>query len=532
MNAEQRALAVRVPVLIVDDNSAKRLALTAALSPLGYAIVEADSGVAALRAVLVQDFAVILLDVRMPGMDGFETAAAIRERRHNELTPIIFVTANSSHEVPPVERYAQGAVDFIFSPVQPDELRAKVAVFANFYRRDLEIAASTRDVQSSADRLRLLTDAAPIGIFQTDSASRYTYTNPQWSLVTGMSAEDAAGHPWDVILTPQQRSEVATKRGDDDAAVGFDQRLELRTPGGAARHVLLTTRPFPTPDGAPGWVGTLADITAEVRLSLAREEELNVKDHFLSHVSHELRAPLAVVHQFTSLLIDGVGGSLTEDQQEFLTVVTRNVGQLKLMIDDLLEVGRATNGRMTVECGAVDLGRVLTETTAGFIWAAKHQRIALTLEFDDLPLVRADAARIQEVIANLIDNSLKFTPAGGQITVDAIAGRDAVTVTVADTGRGIPPRDLDRIFEQFFQVNTRGEESRNGLGLGLYICKELIELQGGTIEAAAILGRGTTITLTLPLFTVPLITVPLITVPFSTLPLRTAPSHDEPQVTT
>jgi PAS domain S-box-containing protein len=515
------AVAVRVPapVLIVDDNPAKRLALTAVLSSPDYAIVEADSGVAALRAVLLQDFAVILLDVRMPGMDGFETAALIRQRRQNELTPIIFVTANAGHEVPALDRYAQGAVDFIFSPVQPDELRAKVSAFAGLYRKGVEIATSMAAVQASADRLRLLTDAAPIGIFQTDGDSRYTYTNPQWSLVTGISAEAAAGRPWDVFLSPQQRTEIASECVDSDdisSTAVLNRRLELPTPGGESRFVLLTSRPVPRPGGRPGWVGTLADVTAEVRLSLAREEEVNAKDHFLSHVSHELRAPLAVVHQFTSLLIDGVGGSLTEDQQEFLTVVTRNVGQLKIMIDDLLEVGRAANGRMTVECCAVDLGEVLTEATAGFIWTAKRQRVALSLEFGDLPPVRADAARIQEVIANLVENALKFTAAGGQITVDAIAQDDHVAVTVADTGRGIPHQDLDHVFERFFQVSHHGEESRNGLGLGLYICKDLIELQGGTIAASSVLGQGTTITFTLPRFTLPISTEPL----------------EEPQVTT
>ncbi|WP_407344125.1 ATP-binding protein [Pengzhenrongella phosphoraccumulans] len=499
---EPRAVPASVPVLIVDDNPAKRLALTAVLSPFDYAIVEADSGVAALRAVLVQDFAVILLDVRMPGMDGFETAALIRQRQANELTPIIFVTANANHEIPALDRYAQGAVDFIFSPVQPDELRAKVAAFAGLYRKGRDIATSMGEVQSLADRLRLLTDAAPIGIFQTDGEKRYTYTNPQWSLVTGISAEAAAGRQWDLFLTPQQRAELVSERVDDDSAM-VGRRLEIPTPGGESRFVLITTRPLPSPGGRPGWVGTVADVTADVHRSLAREDELKAKDHFLSHVSHELRAPLAVVHQFTSLLIDGVGGSLTEDQQEFLTVVTRNVGQLKLMIDDLLEVGRATNGRLTVNCGAVDLSSVLTEATAGFIWAAKRRRVGLNLELGDLPPIRADAARIQEVITNLIDNALKFTPAGGQITVGAITQDDHVAVTVADTGRGVPPQDLDRIFEQFFQVSHDGEESRNGLGLGLYICKDLIELQGGTIKAAAVLGQGTTITVTLPLLTPP-----------------------------
>src|SRR4029077_9866564 len=136
-------------------------------SPLGYAIVEADSGVAALRCVMAQDFAVILLDVCMPITDGFQTAGLIRQRRESEWTPIIFITGYANDELTTTDQYAEGAVDFIFAPVPPDELRSKVAVFAKLFLRARTLAARAVDVQASADQLRTLTEAAPIGIFQT-----------------------------------------------------------------------------------------------------------------------------------------------------------------------------------------------------------------------------------------------------------------------------------------------------------------------------------------------------------------------------
>ncbi len=145
-----------VSILIVDDNAAKRLALKAVLYSLGHTIVEADSGLAALRCVMAQNFAVILLDVRMPIMDGFETAALIRKRQQSELTPIIFITAYGSDEIVTTDLYAQGAVDFIFAPVPPDELRSKVTVFANLFLKAESLAAQARHAQSAADRLRLL----------------------------------------------------------------------------------------------------------------------------------------------------------------------------------------------------------------------------------------------------------------------------------------------------------------------------------------------------------------------------------------
>ena len=194
------------PILIVDDNPAKRLALRAVLEPLGYDIVEADSGSACLRCVMANVFAVILLDVRMPIMDGFETAALIRLRAESEMTPIIFVTAHAADEIE-TDRYAAGAVDFITAPVDPHELRAKVSVLANLFLQAQANAAKARELQGTADQLRLLTETAPIGIFQTDAEHRYTYTNARWSEITGIPADEALGTSWQGIIDAEQHAD-------------------------------------------------------------------------------------------------------------------------------------------------------------------------------------------------------------------------------------------------------------------------------------------------------------------------------------
>lgn len=147
-----------VPILVVDDNAAKRLALRAVLRPLGHTIVEADSGLAALHRVMEQDFAVILLDVRMPIMDSFETAALLRKREQSELTPIIFITAYRSDEIVNTDLYAEGAVDFIFAPVPPDQLRSKVNAFANLFLQAQTLAARARELQTSAEDRRVQND--------------------------------------------------------------------------------------------------------------------------------------------------------------------------------------------------------------------------------------------------------------------------------------------------------------------------------------------------------------------------------------
>ncbi len=256
------------PVLIVDDTPSKRLAMKAALAPLGHRIVEADSGVAALRHVMEQDFAVILLDVTMPGMDGFETARLIRERWQSEMTPIIFVTAFSSDEIGQVDHYAGGAVDFLFAPVPPAELRSKVSFFAHVFLNAENLAARSRGVQETADRLRSLTDAAPIGIFQTDANNRYVYTNARWSEITGITAQEALGRDWDSII------DAASRAGQEDAladSAALRYRFTINRPDSCSRVVFATTQAMQDVNGQrSGWVGTLSDITAE-RQALAAQ---------------------------------------------------------------------------------------------------------------------------------------------------------------------------------------------------------------------------------------------------------------------
>jgi PAS domain S-box-containing protein len=253
-----------VPVLLVDDDYAKRFALTRLLAPLGYDIVEAESGLAALRCVLAQDFAVILLDVRMPGMDGFETAAVIRTRRHSASTPIVLITASTSAEIAASGMHGTCVNDFIFAPAEPDQLRAMVSMFGKLFLRTQELTTQARELQVSADRWRLLSDAAPAGIFQTDRQHRYTYTNPRWTEITGIPAGAALGQDWKVIVDAEQAAGLVAGSGTEVARrAEISHRIEIQVPGADPKIVLLTSKLIPDGDGGiAGWVGTLADVSA------------------------------------------------------------------------------------------------------------------------------------------------------------------------------------------------------------------------------------------------------------------------------
>ncbi len=256
-----------VPILVVDDDDTKRFAMKLLLAPLGYDIVEADSGRAALRRLLAQDFAVILLDIKMPGMNGFETAVLIRTRARSEVTPILMNTASTRAEIMASGMYGDSATDFMFAPIERDELRATVTMLANLFLKAQEIAAQTQEIQASSDRWRLLTDSAPVGIFQTDEHHRYTYTNPRWSEITGIPSAAALGQDWRVIVDPEQASRLVAGSGKEVASrAEISHRVEIRDSGAGPKAVLVTTKLTPDGDGGiTGWVGSLTDVTAAAR---------------------------------------------------------------------------------------------------------------------------------------------------------------------------------------------------------------------------------------------------------------------------
>lgn len=257
-------------VLIVDDDANKRLAMRAVLEQLHLDIVEADSGLGALRRVMERDFAVILLDVRMPDIDGFETAALIRRRRESEMTPIIFITAFTSDEIGTKARYVSGAVDFMPPPVSPDELRAKVSVFVSLFLHAQRLATEARNVQESADRLGVLTDAAPIGIFHTDKDNRFTYTNPRWSEISGISAARAFGNSWDTLLTSDKPHGSLLESSEEVSPGEIGSRYRIWLSDSESRVVLVAAEPLTAPGEVTGWVGTLSDVTADADAELER----------------------------------------------------------------------------------------------------------------------------------------------------------------------------------------------------------------------------------------------------------------------
>jgi CheY-like chemotaxis protein len=543
----------RVNILVVDDSADNRLTLESILTEPGQSVVTAASGRDALRRLLEQEFAVILLDVNMPMMDGFETAAMVRQRKSSERTPIIFITAFSDETY--VSRgYSLGAVDYIVSPVVPEVLRSKVAVFVDLFRKTEQIRRQAESLRLRADQLYHLTEAS-LAINSANSLAEIL------EIVTETARDLLAPRLALTVTTLDQAQGRARPASPDPAEGGAEEGDHQRFMEHAAatmtqaladqgRTVLITPRELATEprwrflDGggaaesgwlaAPltgrdgrsfGWVhlagraradgvefghedktiltqlAQVASIAIENTLSSEAREANRLKDEFLTTLSHELRTPLTAILGWTRVL-----RTSPFDEARCahgLEVIERNVAAQAKLIEDLLDVSRIIAGKLRVSLRPIPLLSSIETAVEAMRPAAEAKSMSLKLEIspevDHRALIAGDADRLQQVGWNLVSNAIKFTPPGGRIVVAVRRVAGAFQVKVTDTGKGISPQFLRHVFDRFRQDDSSSTRAHGGLGIGLAIVQHIVELHGGRVEAESPgVNRGATFTVNLP----------------------------------
>jgi len=231
----------------------------------------------------------------------------------------------------------------------------------------------------------------------------------------------------------------------------------------------------------------------------AREEE---NSNFYHVVSHELKTPLTAIREFISITLDGLGGELTEDQIDYLGVAMRNCNHLKEMLNDLIDVARIETGKLTIKSENLEVPKWIQDTTRVMERDAERNKLGFTISVQaDLPPVVGDEDRLFQVLSNLLCNAIKFTPEGGEITVEARRHEEdpsMLAISVSDTGCGIKPEHKERIFERLYQARESDTSIMGGLGLGLNVCRGLVQSHGGTIWVESNLGEGSRFTFTIP----------------------------------
>ena len=370
MNESTQAERQKANILIVDDLPEKLLVFQTILEDLGENLVMVRSGAEALAEVLRREFAVVLLDVNMPDIDGLETAAYLRQYKKSAHTPIIFITAYAD-EMQTARGYSLGAVDYILSPIQPEILRSKVKVFVELFRLQQQ---------------------------------------------TRLMAEER------VAL---ERAETARK---------------------------------------------------------AAEEANRLKDEFIAMLSHELRNPLAPIRAATEV----IRRIAPADQRLSLatSMMERQVGHLVRLVDELLDVARMGRGRIVLSKEQLELEKVISHGLEPVRTLIDLRRQTLAVSLPSAPVwLSGDFYRLGQVVSNLVNNAAKFTREGGRIQVEATASRGQVVISVGDTGIGIEPQLLPRIFELFVQGERSLDRSEGGMGIGLTLVRHLVELHHGHVEA-------------------------------------------------
>ena len=524
----------KAKIPIVDDLAENILSYQAILEELGEDLVYARSGEEALKEVLRHDFAVILLDVNMPGMDGLETAALIRGRKRSAHTPIIFVTAFTD-EVRVAEGYAHGAVDYISNPIVPNILRAKVRVFVDLYRLNAQIRHHAEErVAHAQERLKLeaaeesnrrLTFLARSGAIITRSLDQAVTIEsilrilvPEYADEAVLTEQDEAGI-WRAVWArkgepvelsrPDSHDELpATWRDAIGRAITVGTVEERLPPSSAddAEHellalplrdrdrvfaVLLLTRKRAGPGYAPAdvamfeslaWRAGIALVNARLYAQIERADQQ--KNRFLSMLAHELRNPLAPIRSAVDVL--RLCGDSPTDIEWARDVIDRQVNHLIRLVDDLLDVSRITLGKIRLQIEPLEAADVVTaaiEISQPLIEKSKHR---LAVEVADSPIVlNGDRARLTQVLANLLNNAAKYTPPGGTIGISLERDTDFAVFRVRDTGIGISPHMLDKVFDMFIQVENSLDRSQGGLGIGLTLVRELIAMHHGTIRVSS-----------------------------------------------
>lgn len=350
----------------------------------------------------------------------------------------------------------------------------------------------------SEAEMRAIVDSVVEGLLLVSPDQRLLSVNRQCEELLGITASQVVGQRLDDLRPLVDRiftdpEGFASRVGESvtDTSARFKETFVQAWP--QERQLELVSTPVHSDGRFLGRLYGLRDVTQERELD-------RMKTEFVSQVSHELRTPLTAIKGFTDLMLDGDAGEVNEEQEEYLQIVKQNVDRLVSLINDLLDVARIESGRIKLKIEAIDLRAIvdLVVATMHPLIDAKDQ--SLTVEIaPDLPPARGDHDRILQVVTNLVSNAYKYTPAGGALRVEVSRSDDWLQVAVQDTGIGIPPEDIPKLFTRFFRVDTSLTREIGGTGLGLSIVKSIVELHGGTVSVQSTPGSGSTFSFDIPI---------------------------------
>ncbi len=474
-------------ILVVDDNAPTLYSTSRVLRGAGFRVIEAANGTDALaRALEGPDL--VILDVNLPDIDGLEVCRRLREMPQTARTPVIHLSATFVNDDDKVLGLEAGADGYITQPVEPPVLVATVKAF-------LRARQAEEALRMSEARFKAVFEQAMHGIALFSDGLVFLEANPAVCRMLGIARQDIIGKHLTAFTPSEHANEVSGIESELDQHGSWRGTMPVLDATASRRDLEWSISKHSEPGIR---LALLTDVTERLRAEADRERLLiseqasragaeranQLKDDFLAMLSHELRTPLNAI----------VGWGMTLRQRKDFTdpdlvrgleSIERNARVQTQLIADLLDVSRITSGKLTLEDDWFDPAEALENALASVRPAAQARRVALAVAVDrpSIGRLRWDLSRFQQVVWNLADNAVKFTPPGGFVNVRLTADESWIELSVSDTGRGISTEFLPHVFERFRQEDSTIRRGQGGLGLGLAIVKHLVESQGGLISA-------------------------------------------------
>jgi len=483
----------KIKILVVDDEKVVRDGCHRVLTGKGYHVRAAENGQQAMDILSGESVDLILLDLKMPVMSGEEVLEKTRAQYPN--IPVIIITGHGTIDTA-VDCMKKGAYDFITKPFQIDQFLLTINRAAD--KRSLELKATLYeeeklrnlyDLNLEKSRLKTIINCIANGVMVTNRNLEVVLHNPALMWLLEISGK---------VENPISVSQIV----NEDALIDSLKQIQSGEPPKdkfisqeikAGKNVLRAiSAPALGPDGSVvGTVTVLEDISPFKQLD-------EMKSDFVNMVAHELRSPLVSIRQQNSVLLEGLAGPLQEKQQDFLTRGMKKIDTLLELINDLLDIAKIEAGQAVQHRVPTHIGQIIKDTVALMEPRAKEQGITLTYSGDDLQPVSADPKNIEEIFNNLITNAINYSPEGGLVDVSARDLGEYMEIKVKDSGVGIAPEELPKIFDKFYRVKHPKTRQVMGTGLGLAIVKGVVEAHRGTIDVESAPDRGTTFRILLP----------------------------------
>jgi len=482
-------------ILIVDDRPENLFSLKSILELHSFPVDTASSGEEALKKTLKQSYSLIILDVQMPGMDGFEVAEFLSGNNYTRDIPLIFLSAVNTDKKFITKGYSSGAIDYIVKPIDPDILLLKVKTFHRLYEQNRELVQAQEKLQSEvefrkraqqqiqekAQELQGILASIPQVAFTATAAGNIDFVNQHWYDYSPSFEKFPRVHPDDPSIEGEWQ-----KMMNSAAPIELELRIaKLNTTD--YRFHLLRVVPVTENNQAVKWVGTFTDI--EEQKQVAKR-----KDEFLSIASHELKTPLTSIKAYVQLLDQMVA---TDGQtKNFVDRTLLQVNKLDDLINDLLDVSKIENGKLKFDLQPIRFEQLLASTLE--MLHQIYPNVSIVHNAPAQAMVAGNALRLEQVIINFISNAIKYSPKSREIEIiTRITPEQQLYFGVKDFGIGISPENQAEIFGKFYRVSEASLHA-SGLGIGLYICAEILKRHNAHFGVESEPGNGSLFYFTLP----------------------------------